>query len=231
MPRGDTDIPHIAFTHHRIGLHTKRPDSESARVPSLVPIDDVSHLTPIDQKRSLGLAYTAVFQNPEHARHADVSRERAREFLEAVRAEGLRDAETAGALAEIWWKAGDLNRAGTYAREVVEVKAPVEVRSRALLIRASCEMQEGNFGSARDMLEELVRLRRYAEDWRLLGLCYLALGQVPQALPALEQALAIRPYRPPVHLGLEQGYRQRGDFARAAEHHARARWLINHQQD
>jgi tetratricopeptide (TPR) repeat protein len=92
-------------------------------------------------------------------------------------------------------------------------------------------MQERNFDSARDLLDELVHLRRSADDWRLLGVCYLEMSQTPQALPALERALAIRPYRPTVHLALEEAFRRQGDFARLAEHQAKARWLFEHQQD
>jgi tetratricopeptide (TPR) repeat protein len=232
MPRGDTDIPHVAFTHHRIGLHGKRPPRAApARIPELVPTDDISRLSPIDQKRNLGLAYLLVFQNPEYARHADVARERARELLEEVRAEGMRDDEASGGLAEIWFKKGDFKRAAEHARETLEAGTSVEARARALLILASCEMQQRNFEPARVALEELVRLRRNAEDWRLLGLCYLELDRGSLALPALEKAQSIRPYRPTVHLGLELAYRQKGDFARAAEHQAKARWLFEHGQD
>ncbi len=40
MPRGDTDIPHIAFTHHRIGLHGTKPPTAADRVPDLVPVEN-----------------------------------------------------------------------------------------------------------------------------------------------------------------------------------------------
>src|SRR5262249_54071034 len=59
MPSGDTDIPHIAFTHHRIGRHTTKPAPAPAptRAPDLVATDDVARLPALDQQRNLGLAY------------------------------------------------------------------------------------------------------------------------------------------------------------------------------
>src|SRR5262249_24330641 len=62
MPRGDTDIPHVAFTNHRIVREAPRRTAEGAgRLPELVPTDDLSHLPPLDRQRNLGLAYRAVF--------------------------------------------------------------------------------------------------------------------------------------------------------------------------
>jgi Tfp pilus assembly protein PilF len=79
-------------------------------------------------------------------------------------------------------------------------------------------------------LQELTRLRRFVEDWRLLGLCYLEQGQPRKALPALEQALAIRPFRPDVHAALAAAYLRLGDRQHAREHQEMAKWLAEHSQ-
>jgi tetratricopeptide (TPR) repeat protein len=232
MPRGDTDIPHVAFTHHRIGLHKKHRPIETTRVPELVPADDVSHLSPVDQKRNLGLAYLDAFRNPVYSRFAAVFAQRARDLLEGVYREGLRDPEIAETLAHLWWKQKDYARAGEYARQALRAKElSTEGRSLALFVLALCEIHDRSFQSASGLLEELVRMRRFAEDWRILGKCYLDLSQPRKALPALQQALAIRPYRHTTHLDLAEAYRLLGDTARADEHMARARWLFDHRQD
>jgi Cytochrome c554 and c-prime len=231
MPRGDTEIPHIAFTHHRIGRHAPKPPSESGRIPDLVPIEDVTHLTPLDRQRNLGLAYIEVARNPVYARHAEAFRERARDLLETVQAAGLREGETAAALAEIYWKR-DPMRAAAFARQALEAKdTPAKARAEALLLLADCERQDRVFSSAVGLLEEVVHLRRFADDWRLLGVSYLDLHQPRKALPALEQALTIRPYRHTTHLGLAEAYRQLGDVQRANEHLDTAQWLLRHRQD
>ncbi len=232
MPRGDTEIPHLAFTHHRIGLHAAAPPAaESGRVPALVPIDDVTHLTLLDRQRNLGLAYLEVARNPVYARYSATFRERARDLLETVHAAGLREGETEAALAEIYWKK-DPSRAAGYAREALEAKdTPAKARAEALLLLADCERQDHDVPSAIGLLEEVVLLRRSADDWRLLGVSYLDQNQPRQALPALQQALAIRPYRHTTHLGLAEAYRQLGDFERANEHFETAQWLLSHKQD
>jgi tetratricopeptide (TPR) repeat protein len=232
MPRGDTDIPHVAFTHHRIGLHKKDQHTESARVPELVPTDDVSHLSPLDQKRGLGLAYLEAFRNPVNSRHAGVFADRVRELLESVRAEGLRDPESAEALAHVCWEKKDVDRAREYAQEALRATdLSPDGRAIALVVLAFCEIQDHNPPAAIGPLEELGRMRRYADDWRMLGKCYLEEGQPIKAISALEQALAIRPYRPSIHLDLAEAYRLLGNTARAGDHVGRARWLFNHKQD
>src|SRR5262249_274635 len=52
MPRGDTDIPHVAFTHHRIGRHAPRPGTKGQTgTPVLVCDADLSHLGPVEKQR------------------------------------------------------------------------------------------------------------------------------------------------------------------------------------
>jgi Tetratricopeptide repeat/Cytochrome c554 and c-prime len=228
MPRGNTDIPHIAFTHHRIGRHTPKPPANRQRVPELVPLDDVSHLGLRDRQRNLGLAYLDAARKPECSPYAGAFHDRARELLETVHAAGLDEGETAEGLAEIYWeKAPALS--SRYARQALEAKKALpEVHALALLDLAKWEMKSLNYSSAADLLKELVLLRRCSEDWCLLGMCYLVQNQPQEALSALQHALAIRPDRTIIHLGLAETYRQLGDVQRAHEHQEKAQWLSQH---
>ncbi len=63
MPRGSTEIPHVAFTHHRIGRHSA-PRSVVDRIPDLVAEDDAG-LAPLDRQRGLGLAHLEAAQRPQ----------------------------------------------------------------------------------------------------------------------------------------------------------------------
>jgi predicted CXXCH cytochrome family protein len=231
MPRGDTEIPHIAFTHHRIGRHAARRSAESSRAPELVPTDDVSHLAPLDRQRNLGLAYLEVSRNRLYARQAEAYWPRARALLEAVHAAGLRDGDTELGLVEIYERE-DVARAASHARLALEAHdLSAKARGQAMMILARSEIQGRNLDAAIGLLTELVVQRRFAEDWRLLGLCYLEQRQPAKALPALEQALAIRPFRSATHSALAEAYRQLGDPRRAGEHQDRALWLSKHGQD
>jgi hypothetical protein len=231
MPRGDTEIPHLVFTHHRIGRHAAHAPEEPTRVPELVPLSAIDHLPVWERQRNLGLAYLEISQDPVHALHADALRRRAQVELEAVVAAGLREGDIAAGLAETYWR-HDSERVRGYAKEaLVAPNLPAESRTRALFMLASTEMQDGHYPAASAVFEELVRLRRYADDWRLLGFCYFEQDQPRQALAALEHALAIRPYRHTTHLGLADVYRRLGDPKRSQEHTAKARWLLEQRHD
>jgi predicted CXXCH cytochrome family protein len=231
MPRGNTDIPHIAFTHHRIGRHGRQQAAHAGMIPELVPTDDVSHLSALDRQRNLGMGYVIASQLPEVSRYADVFLQRAQDLLDAVYAAGIRDGETAAALTEIY-RRKDPERAQEYARQVVEARdSPVFFRSQILNLLARSEIQAGNCKSAVTRLEEAVLLRRSAEDWRLLGVSYLEQGIPLKALPAFHQALAIRPFRPSIQAGMADAYKQLGDLQHSDEHGERARWLYQHGQD
>jgi hypothetical protein len=231
MPRGDTDIPHVAFTHHRIGLHSAKQPAVSGLAPTLAPTDDVSHLPVLDQQRNLGLAYMQAADNSVYAAYADDFRKKARGLLEPVHKAGLREGETAFALAVLAWRENP-HLASAFAREALAAKdVSPYLRGLSLNLLAELEMQESNFDSAIARLEELVRLRRRAEDWRLLGQCYRLVRQPEKALEALNHALAIRPSSPAVHSEFETVYRQTGDLARAKEHQEKAQWLVQHHQE
>jgi predicted CXXCH cytochrome family protein len=231
MPRGSTDIPHVAFTHHRIGRHPAPPAPAPAGPPELVPMEDLTHLSEVDRQRNLGLANVQVYRDPPYGLPREPFRGRARSLLGAVREAGLRDGETAQGLAEVY-ATEDIARAAGYAREALAAgDLTPAARAGALMVLAYQELQGRDFAAAAGLLREVVRLRRYPEDWHLLGMCALEQGRPAEAVPAFRRALAIRPSRPATHAALAEAYRQLGDSRQAAEHHEKARWLAQHRQE
>lgn len=245
MPRGDTEIPHIAFTNHRIVRRpTQRPadlkpgaalvtDASSERVPELVPIEDVPDLTPIEQRRNLGLAYYIACGNPVYARYgfADAFQKRARNLLEDVDAAGLHDAEASAALAQLYWEK-DRDLAVIYAQralQAADISAKARISSKIVL--AGAAMHDRRFDEAIHLLEEIARGQRAANDWYFIGLCYLGLNQPSRSLPALQKSLEIRPDASAVHARLAQAYRRLGNARRAGEHEEKARWLFQEGGD
>ncbi len=223
MKREDTDIPHVAFTHHRIGNH--QPQLAVPTEFKLVPTCDVSHLGEADQFRNLGLAYLDAARKPEYAGQRNHFAAKSRDYLEEVRKAGLREGVTAAALADLYRQSKpDLAR--TYAREALDaVDVAVDERANLLIDVATGEMQEHKYDAAIARLKEATHLRRFSEDWGLLGLCYAAQDQPREALAALQQALAIRPDNASVHAGLADVYQKLGDEAHAREHRDKARLL------
>jgi hypothetical protein len=230
MPRGDTEIPHIAFTHHRIGLHPAAGPAEAPTgTPELVPADDDSGLPPLERRRNLGVAYLKAAWKPKFAPYAAAFLRRGRDELEAVHAAGLPDAETALGLAQAYM-AEDHERARRHAREALAAPgASADVRGLALTVLANCDMQDRHFELAADSLEQVARTRRFADDWQLLGAAYLNLDRPAEALPALQKAAEIRPFHPAIQGSLADVYARLGDARQAAEHRRKARWLADHQ--
>ena len=102
MPQSPTDIPHFAFTHHRIGLHKpvgENTANESSGVGSLVLLDEMSHLLEIDRVRGLGLAYLELSDKQGSPTAFETYRLRAFRLLESVRHDGMRDGDVDAALA------------------------------------------------------------------------------------------------------------------------------------
>ena len=54
MPSSQSEVPHVAFTHHRIGIHPRRgaPPAAGASEP-LIPLSDLSALSDSDRLRTL----------------------------------------------------------------------------------------------------------------------------------------------------------------------------------
>jgi predicted CXXCH cytochrome family protein len=228
MPRAPTEIPHLAFTHHRIGLHNKLPaaDGKSDRalykIGELKPFLELSHLSDPDRRRSLGLGYLEVANRQPDLTQADIYGKRALELLAEVRAAGLRDPMLDVGLARLRFdmQLGDFL---PYAESALFQGNLLALdRCTALFLVADAQSAQGRYAEAAAALRQLVGLRRHSVDWLLLADCERALGNSSAMIDALEHAVAINPRLWKAHRHLAQHYRQKGDSARAEWHAKRA---------
>jgi hypothetical protein len=239
MPRGDTDIPHLAFTNHRIGTHLRaapRPPPEGDEDMTLVPSSDVSGLSEQEAQRSLGLAYLLLAKRrpddpdkpaltPGEMRQV---RELARALLEEVRAAGSDDPEVLHGLATLERSRGLRMR---LAQAVVDAgeRASVDARVGALVMLALDHVDSANPASAEPYLRELTLLRRDAIDWSSLGLTAKARGDRDGARDAIGRALAIEPSHPTVQARAAEVHAWLGDAEAAALHRRIAEHLRDRQ--
>jgi len=223
MPQADTDIAHIAFTHHRIGVHTgDAPRPDAGEIVELVPFDDVSQFSNLDRDRNLGLAYLELSHKRNPVSGAPIYLDRALTLLERVRAQDLPDPEVTAALAQIYW-ARDPQVALQLAREALESDSlSAGSRVNCLFVVGDTALATGQVEEARLALEKLVTLRRLSEDWLLLAQCRERAGDLHAALRDLARAIAIAPFRPHIHEALAQLHEKLGDAEAAAKERALA---------
>ena len=223
MPQSPTDIPHFAFTHHRIGLHEpvgNGPALGSSEVSHLVPVYDLSHLPKMDRLRGLGLAYLELSEKQASPAAFEAYRLRAIRLLESVRQDGLRDGDVDAALARLYWERQDLAQAIDLADEALREQVSSRARANALFVLGDSHLQLNQPLRALPAFETLAQMRRQSEVWVLLGVCHQANGQAEQAISAFERAVEISPARTDVHQMLAGLYQAVGK-AEAAERHRR----------
>jgi tetratricopeptide (TPR) repeat protein len=223
MPRSPTEIPHLAFTHHRIGVHD-RPPAEGPRptVPELRPFLDLSRLGEVDQQRSLGLAYLEAAELDKDGARVGHYRERGLDLLRRAEEAGLRDPPLDVSLARLYFelRAGDGLPYLERALERPDLAGPE--RCNALFLLATNRANAGRMQEAADALHQLTGLRRQPHDWLLLADCEQALGHADAVRDALEGAVRIDPRLGKAHADLAEMYRRQGDAERAAWHEKRA---------
>jgi predicted CXXCH cytochrome family protein len=230
MPRSPVDVPHLAFTHHRIGIHSK-PPAERLTGGTPVPPPDASELRPFlelpplsdaDRKWSLGEAYRLLSLEEGHAEQQAQYSRRALELLSAARAAGLRDGNLDAALAQLCFHLKE-EGALTYAQSALTYPDLAgQSRCDALFALAREQAARGNDAEAIAALSELTQLRRYAFDWLYLANSKRAVGDEAAWKEALLTAIRINPRQWDVHRFLAEQYRRQGDAERAAWHQQRA---------
>jgi predicted CXXCH cytochrome family protein len=224
MPTGATDIPHLAFTHHRVGIHKPAAEkSEDAKkgdgTPGeLRPFLDVSRLSEIDQKRSLGLAYYDLALHEDDPQRVVHYRQQALAILSDVHAAGLREGPLSASIASLRF---DLQLGGvvSYANDALaDGELAGMDRSNALFLIADTLYREGRFQETLEVLKPLNQLRRHSVHWLRKAQCEEALQRQDEMVESLETALRINPRIAEAHRFLADYYRKKGNSSRAEWH-------------
>ena len=209
MPKSPTELPHVAFTHHRIGLHTAEseanrsdPAQNGGRNSNQFTLVDLSN-TPgpegPDMQRNHGLALLQLtFKTgfPDGLRQSQ-------QLLQQAWDGGAGDAAVATGLARIAEEIGWSEKSGEWSARALELDlTPSEDRCAALKIQAELDFAAGRYSSALKHLEELTRMRRDARHWFFRGMAEQNLNQTDNALQSLRTSLEIDPRNPGAHAAL-----------------------------
>lgn len=197
MPTGDTEIPHFAFTHHRIGIH--RPDDHGKTEPEpgeLVPLGDDAWLPQPLRERNLGLAYLQYSDAPGQGPIAAAYRQQALSLLERFERDHPGDSEVESSLSRLFWgqDATATIRYAELARQR-DHRSP-EADATLNFTLGSTLHAEGRFAEAIPWLEQTVKLRPTADVWYMLSDCYSQTGKLDTALDAARHAAQLTPDRP-----------------------------------
>lgn len=227
MPRGDTDIPHFAFTHHRIGIHSpgdEDVDDPASKPPRLEPIQDVSHLPPLERDRALGLAYLEVSSKAANEIHANFHKREAVRLLNRVHDAGIKDSVVESALARMAWMEEDRLTALSHADAALRLD-PLDVN--AMYVLADILYQRNELPRALQICRKLTETRRVIEDWKLLSKIYVAMDQPQNGVAALRRATEITPFREDIWAELADTAHHAHDHKTEQEATDKARVLRN----
>ncbi|MFP6769781.1 MAG: tetratricopeptide repeat protein [Planctomycetaceae bacterium] len=231
MPRVATDIPHIAFTHHRIAVHATAGDTSPEAKPGhepdftadgkLITSQDLSGFSKPERDRMLGLAYFRLhFQRPW--RHAKFLA-RADRLLDRAAKRVRGDATLTAARAEIAWESRRREQAEQLADRVLGGPSTTNDRILAARVKARALIERQDFTGAIEMLKEITAKRRDPLFWALLGHCCARSERLDQAIAAFEKALVIAPGQGALHAALVPLYKRIGDQSKADDHNRQAR--------
>lgn len=228
MPRSPTEIPHLAFTHHRIGIHDKPaaagdPDQDHAGFGVLKPFLNLPRLKGIEEKRSLGLGYLEAANRQKDEHVAMRYRELSLSLLTEARGAGLRDGALDASLARLRFDMELDDGVLELAQNALALgNLDGQDHCNALFLTADALARQGRRGEALPFLETLGGLRRHSTQWLLRADCERAAGNPAAAIVSLETAVRINPRLWKVHQSLADYYRRAGDRQRAEWHELRA---------
>lgn len=198
MPKSATEVPHLAFTHHHIGIHPLQSKlAETQDSAPLIPLSDLSGLTAADRSRSLGLARLQMFlgQGEERQRSAagQALGQQIEEWLQSLSPQEI-DVEIEFARFAFNFARGDRWGAELSAsRTLVHPDLRSEEEAFVLERLGMHELNQKQFADARGRFGKLARLRCNGQDWYYLGICEDKCGRSEAALQALEKARELEP--------------------------------------
>ena len=226
MPQTSTDVPHVAATHHRIGIHSAaREADESLEAGELKAVWHPRPLPALEDQRDRGLAYLQLSLKESVPERSEKYRRRARDLLQGALSGLPQDAEVLAALAQIHIVDHPARAVEFGKRALAHDDLPPRAKARALFGISEAYFQQRATGKAEPYLEQLVTIRRQGADWYHLALCRYRSGNIAAAVEAAAAAADIMPEYPNLQELLAELAGRQGDPERSAIHRQRARTL------
>ena len=196
MPRGPTEIPHFAFTHHRIGIHKPASPEKTSSTPELVVIPGTPAVASVDEVRNRGLGYLQFSDAPGQATHAAAHRAKATQLLRQAQRDGLLDPEVDAALARLNWGV-DPQQTLQHAHAVlsVEEQSPEALATACFTLGATYYALDRP-ADALPWLTRTASLRPTADVFIMLTDCLAYGGDKVAAVEAARRACELAPDRP-----------------------------------
>lgn len=201
MPQVETNVPHVAFTHHRIGIHNEAPAGRARQMADLAPMGDISQVPDDERDRALALAYLELSDAQSESAPRRHYRRRARELLSRVQIKHA-DADIEAALARLDWESSSPRAAQSAQAAFNAGGLSPGARLNVLFVLGDTYCQAHDWSGARHVLGELLTLRRHSEDWRLFGICQAESGDLAAGAESLKRAVRINPFRAELHADL-----------------------------
>jgi hypothetical protein len=228
MPTSPTELQHLAFTHHRIGIHNRAtPENDRAASAPHPPavlrsFFDQSRWSEVERQRTLGLAYYQVADEEKEAGPKAQYSRWALERMEGTQSAGLRDSLLDASVGWLRFGMGLDGVVPPVERALQDPNLAAQERCQSLFLVSAGQMSQGRHEAAAETLRRLTGLRRHPVDWLMLGDCEARLGHQDAAVAAQETAVRINPRDWRSHQRLAEHYRRQGDARRAAWHEQRA---------
>ena len=217
MPKAATEVPHLAFTHHRVAIHPVRDESAAvSNSDALIPLSDLSGFSEADRKRLLALARLQLFLvHRLDFQGAPAGPEVFREIDEMLRdlPNDVVDTQVEVARAEFKFRRGDMRGAEQSATRALN-RDDIRSEEAVNLLEAlgNFEFSQNRFEEARRRFVKLARLRCNAQDWFHLGVCENECGRTDAAIHALEKARELAPDQSEIYLALAAIHHSRKEF-------------------
>lgn len=244
MPTTPTDIPHLAFTHHRVGIHTETEPATAAEGTAplnedhaagsstnspaqparleLQPFLQPLHLTPGEELRAQGLGFLDLAMHAETPEQHHLYRQEALRRLQQVYQAGQADGVVLAALASLLLDAQQGGYGALAEAALADPQLDGLQLCNALFAVADAHYREERPQLALAALERLNQVRRHSLQWLLWAECERKRGHLAGLETALQHAVRINPNLSQVHRYLANVHEQRGETERARFHAARA---------
>ena len=227
MPKLDTEIPHTAFHHHRIGIHNSEGDVPEVAT-GLSPILDISSLTPLQRARCEALAKFQVGQEePDNPNFKNYGLDAAKVLIQ-LKNSGKADPDANTILALLARSQGQATIARDLATEVVnEEENPTRAKVESLRLLAQLAYQSRKFADAAKLYRQVTQYQSEAYDYFQLGISEQNSGQTERAISALKTAVELAPSYLEAHRVLAAILGSQGKAEEAKKYEQRA---LQHEQ-